>query len=373
MSTPATSSLTAHATSPSSPPPPRQFASDNRAGLCPEALQALIAANAGHAASYGDDASSHRAVELFRELFETDCGVYFVPTGTAANSLALAHLCQSYHAVVAHYASHIATDECNAPAFFGNGLHMRTLDTPTGKLTPADVRTLALARTDVHAPKAGALSLTQATELGTVYTPAELAALCVEARIHNLRVHVDGARFANALAALNCSPAELSWKAGVDVLCFGGTKNGMSAGETVLFFDKKLGHDFEYRRKQAGHLLSKMRYVTAQWVGVLEDGAYLRHAAHANAMAQQLAAAVQAAGCEILYPVEANAVFTRISPAVQAGLRAKGWAFYTYFPPEGVRLMCSWDTTPDDLARLTRELREVIANPPQVTGEVRSR
>jgi threonine aldolase len=341
--------------------------------MCPEALEALVAANAGHAASYGDDGSSRRAEALLRELFETECSVFFVSTGTAANSLVLAHLCRSYHSVLAHFVSHIATDECNAPAFFGDGILMLTANTPGGKLTPADVRALALSRTDVHAPKAGALSLTQVTEMGTVYTPRELAALAEAAREFRLPVHVDGARFANALAAMKCSPAELSWKAGVDVLCFGGTKNAMSAGEAVIFFNKEMAAEFEYRRKQAGHLLSKMRFITAQWTGVLEGGAFLRHAEHANAMAATLGRAVKEAGCALLYPVEANAVFATIPANVQAGLRARGWAFYTYFPPTGVRLMCSWDTTAGDVERFIRDLREVLADPPEVAGDVRSR
>jgi threonine aldolase len=341
--------------------------------MCPEALDALVAANTGHAASYGDDAYTRRAETLFRDLFETDCRVFFVPTGTAANSLVLAHICRSYNSVLAHATSHIATDECHAPAFFGNGLLLLTKDTPGGKLTPADVRSLALARTDVNAPKAGALSLTQSTELGTVYTRAELEALAAAAREFRLPVHVDGARFANALAAAEASAAELSWRAGVDILCFGGTKNGMSAGEAVIFFRKDLAAEFEYRRKQAGHLLSKMRFITAQWVGVLESGAFLKHAAKANAMAARLGETLAAAGSTLMYPVDANAVFARIPPSVQAGLRTLGWVFYTFFPPDGVRLMCSWDTTEADVERFAQDLRSVMNNPPEVHGNVRSR
>lgn len=358
---------------PDLPPPLRQFASDNRSGLCPEALRALIDANPGHAPSYGDDALTQRVTGLMRELFETDCRVFLVATGTAANSLVLAHLCRSYHSVLAHFVSHVATDECNAPAFFGGGTQMLTVNSPNGKLTPGDVEKLALSRTDVHAPKAGALSLTQITEMGTVYTPGELGALSAKAREHGLRVHMDGARFANALAALKCPAAEISWKAGVEVLCFGGTKNGMSAGEAVIFFDEDLAAEFEYRRKQAGHLLSKMRFVAAQWVGVLEGGAFLKHAAHANAMASRLGTELAAMGCTLLFPVEANAVFVTIPANVQEGLRQRGWAFYTYFPPMGVRLMCSWDTTAGDVERFVRELGEVMAHPPAVVGEVRSR
>src|ERR1700674_443771 len=208
---------------------PQQFASDNNAGICPEALEALERANAeGHAPGYGDDAWTRKACTRLRELFETDAQVFFVFNGTAANALALAQLCKPYHAIIAHAFSHIEEDEAGAPALFSGGAKIVTADTPLAKLTPEAVDALAKkGQRGVHHVKARALSITQATELGTVYTAGEVAALTQAARRHGLKVHMDGARFANALATLGGSPADLSWRAGVDVLCLGGVKNGL--------------------------------------------------------------------------------------------------------------------------------------------------
>ena len=231
-----------------------------------------------------------KACARLRELFETDAQVFFVFNGTAANALALAQLCQPYHAVIAHAFSHIEEDEAGAPALFSGGAKIVTADTPLAKLTPDAVDALAKkGRRGVHHVKARALSITQATELGTVYTPGEVGALTEVARRHGLKVHMDGARFANALATLQCSPADLSWRAGVDVLCLGGVKNGLAVGEAVLFFDRELAAEFEWRVKQAGHLNSKMRLVTAPWLALLEDDVWLSNARHANAMARRLA------------------------------------------------------------------------------------
>ena len=267
---------------------PQQFASDNNAGICPEALEALLRANAeGHVPGYGDDPWTERACARLRELFETDAQVFFVFNGTAANALALAQLCKPYHAVIAHAFSHIEEDEAGAPALFSGGAKIVTADTPLAKLTPDAVETLAKKGRGVHHVKPRVLSITQATELGTVYTPGEVGALCEMARSHDLRVHMDGARFANALATLECSPADLTWRAGVDVLCLGGVKNGLAVGEAVLFFDRALAAEFEWRVKQAGHLNSKMRLVTAPWLALLEDDVWLKNARHANAMAKE--------------------------------------------------------------------------------------
>ena len=267
----------------------QQFASDNNAGICPEALEALIRANAeGHAVGYGDDAWTQKACDRIRELFERDCEVFFVFNGTAANALALAQVCRPYHAVIAHALSHIEEDEAGAVGLLSGGARIVTAETPLAKLTPDIVDRLAVKGRGVHHVKPRALSLTNATELGTVYTTAEVAALTEAARRHGLTVHMDGARFANALAHLGCAPADLSWRAGVDVLCLGGVKNGLAVGEAVLFFDRALAKEFEWRVKQAGHLNSKMRLVTAPWVALLEDDLWLRNARHANAMATRL-------------------------------------------------------------------------------------
>jgi threonine aldolase len=340
-----------------SAPPPRQFTSDNRSGICPEAWAALATANDGnHLPSYGEDPWTHQAAELLRQHFDTDCDVYFVFNGTAANSLALASCCQSYHSVICHELAHIETDECGAPEFFSNGTKLLLASGKNGKLSPAAVESLVRKRNDIHYPKPRVLSLTQATELGTLYTPAEVAALCTTARSLNLRVHMDGARFANAVASLGCHPADLTWRAGVDVLCFGGTKNGMSGGEAVIFFDRSLSEEFAYRCKQAGQLASKMRFLSAQWVGMLQNDALFTHAGHANAMAQLLQ---QKLGCipgiRVLYPVQANAVFVELPPHILSRLAERGWQLYTFIGG-GTRLMCSWNTTETDIDRLLQDV-----------------
>jgi len=327
----------------------QQFASDNYAGICPEARQAIEDANHGHVTSYGDDPWTARASDAFRELFETDCEVYFVFNGTAANSLALASLCQSYHGVICCDQSHVETDECGAPEFFSNGSKLLVAPSDDGKLCPASIRELATKRQDIHYPKPRAVTITQSTETGRVYSLAELGAISDECKAHGLSLHMDGARFANACASLGCRPAEVTWKAGVDVLCFGGTKNGMAVGEAVLFFDRKLAVDFDYRCKQAGQLASKMRFLSAPWVGMLESGAWLRNARHANKCAQRFAAQISdIPGVRLTGPVEANAAFIEAPEYVLNRLRERGWKFYTFIGG-AARFMFSWDT---DLARV---------------------
>jgi threonine aldolase len=337
---------------------PQQFASDNNAGICPQALDALVRANAeGHVTGYGDDPWTEKACARIRELFETDCKVFFVFNGTAANALALAQICRPYHAVIAHAFSHIEEDEAGAPALFSGGAKIVTADTPQAKLTPDVVDALACKGRGVHHVKPRALSITQATELGTVYTIEEVAALVEVARRHGLAVHMDGARFANAVAFLGCAPADLSWRAGVDVLCFGGVKNGLAVGEAVLFFDRELAREFEWRVKQAGHLNSKMRLVTAPWLALLENGVWLENARHANAMAQRLSERIaRLEGVRPIAPVQSNGVFVELPPSVQAKLRDRGWQFYTFLGETGCRLMCAWDTTPDTVDRFAADL-----------------
>jgi len=338
----------------------QQFASDNCAGICPEALQALLAAEAGDAPGYGEDEWTRRVSDRLRELFETDCDVYFVFNGTAANSLALAALCQSYHSVICHELAHVETDECGGPEFFSNGSKLLTARGEGGKLTPEAVREVISRRSDIHFPRPRVVTLTQATEVGTVYRPAEVAAVAELAHAHGLRVHMDGARFCNAIAALGVAPADITWRAGVDVLCFGGTKMGLPVGEAVVFFDRRLSEDFAWRCKQAGQLASKMRFLSAPWLGMLEGGAWLRHAAHANAMAQRLAAGLAGIpGARLLFPVEANGVFVALPDSVQQGLRARGWRFYTFIAAGGARLMCAWDTHPESVDALLADLREL--------------
>jgi threonine aldolase len=345
----------------SSPPPvetgPQQFASDNYAGICPAAWQAMEAANRGSAPAYGEDPWTVRAANGFRELFECNCEVFFAFNGTAANSLALAALCQSYHSVICAASAHVETDECGAPEFFSNGSKILLAPAPDGKLTPDAVRALATSRTDIHFPKPRVVTITQPTETGRAYTVGEIRALAAVCGELGLKLHMDGARFAHACATLGCAPAELTWKAGVDVLCFGGTKNGMGAGEAILFFDRLLALDFGYRCKQAGQLASKMRFLAAPWVGLLSGGAWLANARHGNAMAQRLAAGVKdVPGIELMFPVEANAVFLRAPDALLDRLRARGWRFYTFIGG-GARFMFAWDADPARVDALAADIR----------------
>ncbi|MBR1271467.1 low specificity L-threonine aldolase [Bradyrhizobium sp. AUGA SZCCT0222] len=342
------------------PPNPQQFASDNYAGICPEAWAAMAEANQGHATAYGDDPWTLRASDAFRELFEKpDAEVFFAFNGTAANSLALASLCQSYHSVICSSSAHVETDECGAPEFFSNGSKLLIAASEDGKLTPDLVRSLATGRSDIHFPKPRVVTITQPTETGQVYSLGEIRALAATCREIGLRLHMDGARFANACASLNCSPAEMTWKAGVDLLCFGGTKNGMAVGEAMLFFDASLAEDFDYRCKQAGQLASKMRFLAAPWVGLLQDGAWLRNARHANAGAARLAAAVaDLPDFKLMFPVEANAVFLHASADRLEALRQRGWQFYTFIGG-GARFMFAWDADPERVDALARDIREV--------------
>ncbi|MEO6245396.1 MAG: low specificity L-threonine aldolase [Opitutaceae bacterium] len=338
------------------------FASDNTAGVCPEALAAIVAANHDRVPSYGDDPHTAEARRLFRELFERECEVFFVFNGTAANALVLAALCQRHHAVVCHELAHIETDECGAPEFFTGGAKLLPVAGVQAKLRPVDLEPALQRGHGVHFPKARALSLTQSTELGTVYAPEELKALADFAHTRGLHVQVDGARFANAAASLGprgVAPADLTWRAGVDVLCFGGTKNGLLATEAVVFFNRELAREFDYRVKQGGQLASKMRFAAAQWAAVLRDGAWLRHAAHANRQAQALATGLRALGYSLVVPTEVNGVFVEMQPRVVAALEARGWHFYRFVGEHGYRLMCSWDTGADEVGAFLADAKAV--------------
>ncbi len=347
------------------PPKPfdrRQFASDNYAGICPEAWSSLQQANQGHVMAYGDDPWTTRASDLLRDLFEIDCEVFFCFNGTAANSMVIAHLCQSYHSVICHQLAHVETDECGGPEFFSNGTKILTVDGPDGKIDPKGVGSMVTRRKDIHYPKPRVLSITQATEMGTVYTIDELDALSEAAKRHHLRVHMDGARFANAVASLDVAPKEITWKVGVDVLCFGGTKNGLPVGEAVVFFHKEMAAEFEYRCKQAGQLASKMRFISAPWVGMIETGAWLTHAASANARAQHLYRSLQSVpGLKLLAVPQANSVFIEMPLDWHETLRERGWRFYNFIAAGGARLMCSWDTTDADVDLLVADIRQVAS------------
>lgn len=341
-----------------------QFASDNYAGVCPEAWAAMNEVNAGYAPAYGADPWTAQACDLLRDFFATDCQVFFVFNGTAANSLALSSLCRSYHSIVCHELAHIETDECGAPEFYSNGTKILLVPGEHGKVDLEAVAHTVHRRSDIHYPKPRVLSVSQATELGTVYRPEELAAVGETCRRLGLRLHMDGARFANALAATGAAPQDLTWRAGVDVLSFGGAKCGMAVGEAVIFFDRDLAEEFDYRCKQAGQLASKMRFLAAPWIGLLRDGALLRHAAHANAMATELARRLAAIpGVRVVHPCEANAVFVALDEGRLEALRHRGWQFYTFIGTGQARFMCSWSTRPADVEALAGDLAALAGGP----------
>jgi len=334
----------------------QQFASDNYAGICPAALDAFLAANTGSTIAYGQDNWTQAASDALRAAFETDAEVFFVFNGTAANSLALAALCRSYQSIIAADLAHIETDECGAPEFFSNGAKLLTVPTNGGKLTPEAIAAVATSRNDIHFPKPAVVTITQPTETGLLYTLDEIRAIAAQCRRLSLKLHMDGARFAQAVASLGCTPADMTWRAGVDVLCCGGTKGGMAIGEAVIFFDRALAEGFDYRCKQAGQLASKMRFLSAPWVGMLTDGRWLDYARHANAAARRLANRVTATdGIALLFPVQANAVFITMPPAVANALRDRGWLFYEFIGG-AARFMFAWDADPTRIDQLADDL-----------------
>jgi threonine aldolase len=317
------------------------FASDNAAGIAPEILAAIASANTGAALAYGRDDWTRRVERQFADLFEREVAVFLVATGTAANALALAHLMPPWGAVLCHHEAHIAIDECGAPEFFGGGTKLIGLAGEAGKITPATLRH-ALAQGQWGGPhhvSPSVLSLSQATEAGTIYRPEEIRELAEIAHGHGLAVHVDGARLANALARLNASAAQATWMAGVDALSFGATKGGALAAEAVVFFDPARGANMPERRKRSGHLVSKHRFIAAQIEAYLTDGLWLNLARHANAMADRLAAGLSAAGLPPIWPVEANEVFVALPRQTDARLQQAGASYYPWSAqPEGIAL-----------------------------------
>jgi threonine aldolase len=339
----------------------RQFASDNYSGICPEAWESLAAANQGHVSSYGDDAWTDRAADALRELFETQCEVFFVFNGTAANALALASLCQSYHSIICHELAHVEMDECGAAEFFSNGTKVLTAPGAHAKVTPGAIEFLVAKRSDIHYPKPRAVSISQPTELGTVYSVAEVVAIGETCQPLGLKLHRDGARLANAIAALGVKPKEITWQVGVDVLCFGGAKNGVPLGEAVIFFNRALADEFDYRCKQAGQLASKMRFMAAPWLGLLQSGAWLRNATRANATAELLESELRKLpGVGILHPRQVNSVFAKFPQHAIDELYRRGWKFYQFIGSGGSRLMCTWDTTDEDVRAFVADLRAAL-------------
>ena len=335
------------------------FTSDNAYGAAPPILEALIAASGGAAPAYGDDALTARLQQHFSKLFERDVAIFPVVTGTAANCLALATLVPPHGAILCHESAHIEDDECGAPEFFTHGAKLVRVGGRDGKLTPGGLEE-ALTRYrlgDVHQVQPAALSVAQPTEAGTCYRADEIAALARVAHARRMAVHMDGARFANAVAFLGASPADVTWRAGVDALSFGATKGGALAAEAVVFFDPKLAGDLVFRRKKSGHLLSKMRFVSAQLHAYLADDLWLKLARRANALAEILARGFESVpGATLAHPVEANAVFVWLPDAVVAHLRAEGASFYGWSASQGgrtmIRLITSFATQEEDIERL---------------------
>ena len=319
------------------------FASDNVYGIHPRILAAIEQANTGTTPSYANDDWSKRAEAKLSEVFEKPVRAFLVTTGTAANGLALSAIAPSYGAVICHAEAHISCDECNSPEFFTGGAKILGLQGSGGKITPAAIeRTVKGFIRGEHDPKPAAVSITNATELGTVYSPAEVAAISALVKPRGMKLHIDGARFANAVAGLGVSPAELTWKSGVDVMSFGATKNGAMMLEAVVFFDVKLAEDFAYRRMRGGQLVSKSRYLGAQMLAYLEDGLWLDNARHANELAQRLMKGLLASGnVRIPHPVQANEVFAVMPRRLYDDLLGAGVKFFDWMPdglgPGGIK------------------------------------
>ncbi|MEO7206796.1 MAG: low specificity L-threonine aldolase [Steroidobacteraceae bacterium] len=311
----------------------RNFSSDHVAPACDAILSAVNHANAGFVTSYGGDDLTAKLQSMASDLFEKQVAIFPVTSGTAANALALSQLVPPFGAIYCFESAHIVTDEAGAPGFFSGGAQLIGFPAADGKIRPEQL-TKAVAYAEelgIHHVKPGAVTLTQATEWGTVYGLQEIAAISAAARQHELPVHMDGARFANALAHLRCTPAEATWKCGVDVLSLGATKNGALGADAVVFFDPGMARDFERRRKRAGHLMSKLRFVSAQLVAYFKNGLWLENARHANAMALRMAQGLKSVrGAKLLHPVEANELFVLFPEETVRSLESQGFDFYRW-------------------------------------------
>ena len=348
------------------------FASDNASPVPQQVMDAMVKVNEGYAASYGTDEEMDEVRTLIREIFEApEAEVYLVATGTSANVLSLATLVEPWQAIYCHREAHISVDECGAPEFYTGGSKLNLIDGENGKITPAALEAAIKVQVQgfVHSVQRGALSLTNVTECGTVYSAAELKTLCDVAKAHDIPVHLDGARFANSVVSTGATPAEMSWKAGVDVLSFGGTKNGLMGVEAVILFDPKLAWEFELRRKRGGHLFSKHRYLSAQMLAYLTDGLWLDMATKANAAAKKLTEGILAVeGSSLLYPTDANAVFASWNRASHRRAMDAGAKYYFWGsdgdldgPDDGIesaRLVCSWCTTDQEIDAFLRLIRD---------------
>lgn len=341
------------------------FGSDNQTGASAQIMEMIQKANSGYAHGYGEDKWTARAMQALKDTFECDLEAFFVVTGTAANALALSCLVQPWETVLCHHQAHILIDESTAPEFFTGGARLMSITKRAGKITKEHLHEyFRIAGTDYpHNTRARALSFAQSSELGQVYTPQEITTLCAAAKHYGMSIHMDGARFANAVAALDCTPAEITWQAGVDVMSLGATKNGALAAEAVIFFNTGLARKYRERRKRAGHLLSKGRFFGAQFIGWLENGHWLDLARHANQLASQLAEDLSAIpNIRLAWPVQANEVFVILPKTTTESLEAAGATFYEWYPqglpPETelhkgetfIRLVTSYTTLNEDIA-----------------------
>ena len=335
--------------------PSLNFVSDNQAGAHPAVLAGLQDANLGTSAGYGEDALTAAAEQAVSEVFETDCEVFFVTTGTAANALAMSALCPPWGAIYCHEGAHIQNDENTAVELLTGGARMVPIAGEGGKPDPALMRAHMATATvhGVHNARPGTISLSNVSESGTVYRPEDMAPYRALADEFQLTLHIDGARFANAVVGSNATPAELTWRAGVDCLSFGLTKNGGIAAEAVVMFNSSLAEQFAYRRKRAGHLWSKQRFLAAQWLALLADELWLANASHANAMAQRLASGFSDhPAMQLPWPVDANELFPVIPSAIRDKLRAAGLTFYDWpSQPDMTRFVTHFGTDPDEVAR----------------------
>ncbi|MBE9225983.1 low specificity L-threonine aldolase [Phormidium sp. LEGE 05292] len=335
------------------------FCSDNVTGVAPEIMAALIAANQGTAMPYGNDEYTQKLQTLFSELFETDVIVFPVATGSAANSLALSVITPPYGAIYCHNESHINLDECGAPEFYTGGAKLVAIPGEHGKFTSDDLA-LKLKNAGagiVHHIQPAAVSITQATEAGTVYTVDEIRQIAEVTHAHNLSLHLDGARFANAVVSLGCTPAEMTWRAGVDILSFGATKNGAMAAEAVVFFNRKLAESFAFRRKRGGHLFSKMRFLSVQLEAYIKDDLWLKNAINANQMAAKLVAGlINLPGAKLCHPVDANEIFIQLPEVVIQGLFAEGFQLYRWEGEDSttLRLVTAYNTKEEDVNALIK-------------------
>jgi threonine aldolase len=331
------------------------FSSDNIAGASPEVIEAMVASCAGQASPYGTDELTARVERKLADIFERDVDVFLVPTGTAANALCLATMTPPWGNIYCHAASHINNDECGAPAFYTGGAKLVTVEGPSAKMAPAALRAAASAKVgDVHSTQPACASITQATEVGSVYTLDEIRALGDACRASSIRLHMDGSRFANALVSIGCTPADMTWKAGVHALSFGATKNGVLAAEAIVLFDRSLAAEMGYRRKRAGHLFSKMRFLSAQIDAYLNNDLWLRNARQSNDAAQRLAQGLAALnGVEVLDATEANILFCRLPTVVIESLLQAGFKFYhDRWGPNVVRFVTAFSTTAEDVDNL---------------------